>query len=205
MQYDGAGKLSEVIAVLYGCSPRNNNKIAELIQQAKDELGITSKSKHLPDDMKLAIYRWHYERLNPVQNVKQDDSVQDNAVQSLGDTIVQDVKQSDDDKLDLLPNNAVYNVKHDVPVQDDDVIDSSVYDFKQIHFAVTFTHQGQPKRTTVMLEGYLVKALQRKHGLTDNTAIRGWIEQAIKSDGARFDSIAPLTRQVKRIIIESFA
>jgi transposase-like protein len=55
-----------------------------------------------------------------------------------------------------------------------------------------------------MLEGYLVKALQRKHGLTDNTAIRAWIEQAIKADGERFDSAMPLTKQVKRMMIESF-
>jgi transposase-like protein len=83
-------------------------------------------------------------------------------------------------------------------MQDDD-IDEAVYDFKQIHFAI---NRGN-KRTTVMLEGYLVKALQRKHGLTHNRAIRAWIEQAIKNDGARFDSDAPLTKQVKRLIIES--
>jgi hypothetical protein len=83
---------------------------------------------------------------------------------------------------------------------DDQTRDKAVYDFKQIHFAINV----KTKRTTVMLEGYLVKALQRKHGLADNTAIRTWIEQAIKADGDRFDSIAPLTRQVKRIIIESF-
>ena len=80
-------------------------------------------------------------------------------------------------------------------MQDDDK-DS---DFKQIHFAINL---GK-KRTTVMLEGYLVKALQRKHGLVDNPAIRAWIERAIKSDSVRFDSFAPLTKQVKRIIIES--
>jgi transposase-like protein len=83
---------------------------------------------------------------------------------------------------------------------DDQTSDNAVYDFKQIHFAINV----KAKRTTVMLEGYLVKALQRKHGLADNTAIRTWIEQAIKADGDRFDSIAPLTRQTKRIIIESF-
>lgn len=204
MQYDGTSNLGAAIANLCGLSPKSQAQIANLNKQAKDALGITSKSKNLPDEVKRAIWQWHYERLNPVQNVKQGDSVQDDDVQSLDDTLVQDVKQSDDNKLDLLPDNAVYNVKHDVPVQDDDDIDSAVYDFKQIHFAVTFPHQGQPKRTTVMLEGYLVKALQRKHGLTDNAAIRAWIEQAIKSDGVRFDSFAPLTRQVKRVIVESF-
>ncbi len=77
--------------------------------------------------------------------------------------------------------------------------DGGVYDFKHVHFAVTVAG----KRTTVMLEGYLVKALQSKHGLPDNAAIRAWIEQAIKADGVRFDNDAPLTRQVKRIIIDS--
>lgn len=73
-------------------------------------------------------------------------------------------------------------------------------DFKQIHFAVSLGN----KRTTVMLESYLVTALQRKHGLADNTAIRLWIQQAIEHDAPRFDSAAPLTRQIKRLIIESF-
>ena len=204
MKYDGKGKLGAEIADLCGLSPKSQAQIAVLIGQAKDGLGITSKSKNLPDDVKLAIYRWHYDRLNTVQNVKQDDSVQDSPAQSLNNAIVQDVKQADDDKLELLPDKTVQHVKQDVPVQMDDDIESSVYDFKQIHFAVTINHQGQPKRTTVMIEGYWVKALQRKHGLTDNPAIRAWIEQAIKNDGVRFDSLAPLTKQVKRIIIESF-
>jgi hypothetical protein len=206
MQYDGSGKLGDAIAALCGCSPRSNNKIAELIGQAKDALGMTSKSKKLPGDVKLAIYRWHHERLNPVQYVKQEDSIQNDDNQSLDDAIVQNVKRSDDDKLDsLLPDSAVYNVKQDSPVQlDDDYNDLGLYDYNQFHFGVTITHQGQPKRTTVMLEGYLVKALQRKHGLTDNAAIRAWIEQAIKADGSQFDSYAPLTKQVKRMIIESF-
>lgn len=111
------------------------------------------------------------------------------------------------------PNHAVYNVKQAKPVQDvkqdsplrlDDATDSPVYDFKQIHFAVTIAREGRTKRTTVMLEGYLVKALQCKHGLTDNATIRAWIERAIKADGGRFDSAMPLTRQVKRMVIESF-
>jgi transposase-like protein len=202
MQYDGSGKLSEAIADLCGLSPKSGMQITERIKEAKDGLGITSKSKRLPDEVKLDIYRWHYERLNSVQDVKQDDGVQDNPVQSLPDTFVQDVKQNDD-KLELLPDNTVYNVKHDdggvynVKRGDNDV---PVDDFKQIHFAVTVAG----KRTTVMIEGYLVKALQRKHGLPDNMAIRAWIEQAIKNDGVRFDNDAPLTKQVKRLIVESF-
>ncbi|MCK9398286.1 MAG: hypothetical protein M0Q44_22210 [Methylobacter sp.] len=181
MQYDGSGKLAEAIADLFGLSPKSQEQVAKRIKEAKTGLGITSKAKVLPDDVKRAIYQWHYDRLNPVQ----------------------DVKQTDNANLDLSPDSAIQNVKQDAPVQLDDDIDTAVYDFKQIHFAVMFAHKGHIKRTTIMLEGYLVKALQRKHNLTDNPAIRVWIEQSIKNDGARFDSDAPLTRQVKRIIIES--
>jgi hypothetical protein len=163
MHYDGSGKLTEAIADLFGVSLKNQTRIAKLIKEAKDGLNITSESKRLSKDVKLAIYRWHSDRLNPVQDVKQS-----------------------------------------IAVQDNDELEGSVYDFEQVHFAVTIAHQGKPKRTTIMLEGYLIKALQRKHGLRDNTAIRIWIEQAIKEADCKFDSYAPLTRQVKRIIIESF-
>ncbi|MDI1292665.1 MAG: hypothetical protein PSV18_07955 [Methylobacter sp.] len=195
MQYDGTGKLAEAIAELCGVSTKSQARIAELIKHAKAELGITSKAKLMPVGVKLAIYRWHYDRLNPAQDVKQDD---EKPVLS-PDSLVYDVKQIED-----VQDDPVQNVKQDNPIMDDDVIADLVYDFKQIHFAVAIPHNGKPRRTTVMLEGYLVKALQRKHELTDNAAIRAWIEQAIKADGDRFDSSAPLTRQVKRIIIESF-
>jgi len=181
MQYDGSGKLAEAIADLFGLSPKSQEQVAKRIKEAKTGLGITSKAKVLPDEVKLAIYQWHYDRLNAVQ----------------------DVKQTDSGGLDLAADRIVQNIKQDAPAQLDDDIDVAVYDFKQIHFAVMFAHKGHIKRTTVMLEGYLVKALQRKHGLVDNPAIRAWIEQAIKNDGLRFDSDSPLTRQVKRIITES--
>lgn len=196
MQYDGSGKLGSAIAGLCGLSPKSSMQIAVLIKQAKDALGITSKAKNLPDDVKLAIWQWHYDRLNPVYNVKQGN----------GDGVY-NVKQTDDDKLDLIPDRPVYNVKRDDAVYDvKQADDGGVYnvkqsdDFSQAHFAVTVAG----KRTTVMLEGYLVTALQCKHGLTDNTAIRAWIGQAIKNDDVRFDADAPLTRQVKRLIVESF-
>lgn len=72
MQYNGTGKLKEAIAVLHGLSPKSSAAIAKLIKQAKDALGITSKAKSLPDDVKLAIYTWHYERLNPSNAVQSD-------------------------------------------------------------------------------------------------------------------------------------
>lgn len=71
--YDGTGKLGDALAALHGISAKSHNKIAELISKAKAGLSIDSKAKRLPADAKLAIYRYHYERLNPVT-----DSVADN-------------------------------------------------------------------------------------------------------------------------------
>lgn len=138
-----------------------------------------------------------------VQNVKQvaqptDDTADGADTPSDGSGIllsgeaVQDVKQDD----------AVYDVKQALPTGGD--TGTGPDDYAQVHFALTVTQSGKAKRTTVMLEGYLVKALQRKHGLTDNAAISAWIGQAIKADSGRFDGNAPLTKQVKRIIVESF-
>ena len=192
MQYNGSGKLGDEVAKLYGCSPKNNNKISALVGEAKAALGVTTKSKILPDAVKLAIYRWHCDRLNPVQDVKQIDDTQ-----SMPDTVIQGAT---DGKPETQPDSTVYDVNQNATAHPDGETDSAVYDFEKIHFAVNLEN----RRTTVMMEGYLVKALQRKHGLVDNPAIRAWIERAIKSDGLRFDPDAPLTRQVKRIITESF-
>ncbi len=71
MQYDGKGKLAEAIAALYGLSRKSRVQVAAHIKKAKVALGIISKSKSLPDEVKLAIYRWHYEQLNPAQGAGQ--------------------------------------------------------------------------------------------------------------------------------------
>jgi hypothetical protein len=65
MQYDGTGKLGEAIAGLYGLSLKSQAQIAAHIKKAKAALSITNKAKVLPDDVRLAIYRWHVERLTP--------------------------------------------------------------------------------------------------------------------------------------------
>lgn len=237
MQYDGTGKLVDALAALYGYSPRSHNKIAELIAEAKAGLGMTHKARNLPTADRLAIYRWHYNRLNPVQDGKQDELGDTGSVQAVDfstekkrrsvgippESPVNEQRHKGIIDNDKPPDEAqtttpakpvqnvkrvspVYNVKHNAPAQfNGNNSHLNIDDYHQIHFAVTINQQKQPKRTTVMLEGYLVKALQRKHGLPDNTAIRVWIEQAIRRDGVRFNTDAPLTKQIKRIVIESFA
>ncbi|POZ53192.1 hypothetical protein [Methylovulum psychrotolerans] len=293
MSYDGKDRLGKALAALYGCSAKNNNKIAKLIKQARDALSVTCNPKHLPDDVKLEIYRWHVDRTSAATAIQTDivgDTLGDTpltqaepladvvgvqvpplvegadreaipepeanalapaieatgaieSVQIMPDpsdqrelppvSLVQDIKQTAQPLADttdeaakpsdgagiLLPgdavqdikrDNAIYDVKHNSPIQDvkqdappiDD--GTGPDDYAQVHFALTVIYGEQAKRTTVMLEGYLVKALQRKYRLGDNKAIRVWIERAIKADSGRFDGNAPLTKQVKRIIVESF-
>jgi hypothetical protein len=165
------------------------------------------------------VYRWHWRRLNPVQDIKQasgnadaepvQDVKQEGESQLDGnrtDNPVYDVKQTESNQaIADCADDVVQNVKqHGEPVADDG--GGNLGDFDQIHFAVQIPAHygsGSTRRTTVMLERYLVGALGRRHGLSGNAAIRAWIEQAIKNDGVRFDSHAPLTRQVKRLIVES--
>jgi hypothetical protein len=72
MGYDGKGKLAVALAALYGYSSKSHNKTAELVKQAKDGLGITGNAKHLPDNVKLDIYRWHVDRNNAATAIQTD-------------------------------------------------------------------------------------------------------------------------------------
>ena len=75
-------------------------------------------------------------------------------------------------------------------------------DYTPTHFNLTITHNGKAKRTTIMLEQFFIDALRNKHGLSDNRAIRQWLESAIATDD-KFDPSASLTKQVVRMIVES--
>ena len=55
--YDGATALTPAIADLIGCSPKSVVKISKIMQEAKSALNITTKSKRLPADLKVKIYR----------------------------------------------------------------------------------------------------------------------------------------------------
>ncbi|POZ52982.1 hypothetical protein [Methylovulum psychrotolerans] len=321
MGYDGKGKLAAAIAGLYGLSPKSQAQIAAHIKQAKAALNIISKAKVLPDDERLAIYRWHVERRNAATAMQTDimgeplddmpltqaepladvvgvqvlalvEAADSEAIpepeadtfapaieatgaigimtdpgdqpelpplaeiktatqpvadtpafsvsavngadsgvspellepspppksdgsESLKDPLLPEAAASEatatvgavqpmpgqDGQPEPPPAGVVQDVKQDALPTDGG---TGPDDYGQVHFALTVIYGEQAKRTTVMLEGYLVKALQRKHRLSDNTAIRVWIEQAIKADSGRFDGNAPLTKQVKRIIVESF-
>ncbi len=57
MAYDGTTPLNKAVADLIGCSPKNNNKLAKVIGQAKKSLDIASKAKKLPAKLNQKIYQ----------------------------------------------------------------------------------------------------------------------------------------------------
>lgn len=65
--YDGTGRLHDAIATLYGLSTKSKTRIAAKIKEAKNGLGI-GLSDALSDTSRLAIWQWHYDRLNPGSN-----------------------------------------------------------------------------------------------------------------------------------------
>jgi len=58
MAYDGTTPLKKAVADLIGCSPKNNNKLAHIVGQAKDALNITSKARKLPTETNQQIYSY---------------------------------------------------------------------------------------------------------------------------------------------------
>ncbi len=78
-----------------------------------------------------------------------------------------------------------------------------INDYDVIHFSAKL----QPnKRSNFALEGYFIKALARKYELTNNSAVRQWIEaQVINTGGLETNSKITVTTQVKRLIVESIA
>lgn len=232
MTYDGTTPLQPALADLMGLSVKSQARLAGLAKEAKTALGIANGARILPPEQRRAIYQWHKDRLNPVQAIKQDEATRtgqqpDSPVYNVkqgGENVIartiEDeignrrgqrtdlvIENSNDDVFvdegtgnELPQNFAVIKGKETIEIAAERAgFGNNLDDFGQVHFAI----QVEGKRTTVMFEGYLVKALQRKHGLTGNGDIRAWIGQAIKTD-SRFDNHAPLTRQVKRLVIESF-
>lgn len=65
--YDGETNLQPAIAALCGCSFKNQGKIAKLIKQAKDDLGI--EGKYLTNQQRAAIYKWHADKLVTADNL----------------------------------------------------------------------------------------------------------------------------------------
>jgi hypothetical protein len=193
--YDGTGKLSDALAALFGLSPKSHNKLAALIQQAKDGLGITSKAKVLPDDVKLAIYRWHYGRLHPATNetveiIQQPEPVETISQANNGQS-VETFSQHDECKpVEIISQDA-----------DNEAVEiNSQYDMNDLARIAFYTSSGGvKKRQVIALDGFYINALMTASGV-DKKGVPAWVQQAVDGWGA-FDPALPITKQVKFLIV----
>lgn len=196
--YDGVGKLGDALAALHGISPSNHNKIAQLIAEAKAGLNIDTKSRRLSDDVKLSIYHWHHERLNPATNetveiVTQPRETETVEINSQIDNCkpVETFSHPDEcNPVDIISQDA-----------DSEVVEiNSQYgmnDLVRIAFYTT-TAAGR-KRQVIALDGFYLNALMLAAGI-GKADVTKWVQAQV--DGwAAFDAELPITRQVKYLIV----
>lgn len=202
--YDGNGKLSDAIAKLCGCSPKSNNRVAELIKQAKAELGIASKSKKLPDDVKLAIYQWHYNRLHTVQIFSQAAQPDDVEIFSQADNRedVEIISRNNECKpVEIISQiDSKESVKINSQTSNDAVNLFSQYpDTVPVRIAFNIQRQGKQHRQVIALHGFYINALMLATGIT-KADVPKWVQAAVNS-WAAFDVDLPITLQVKLLLI----
>jgi len=202
--YDGNGKLGDAIAALYGCSPKSNNRIAELVAVAKADLGITTKAKVLPADVKLSIWRWHFDQLR--QEADADVKIDSQAAQPDSVNIIS--HDASNESVELYSHSTppdsveiISQPEHDEAVE----INSQYADTALVRIAFYIQRQGKKRvkqervRQVIALDGFYVNALMLATGIT-KADVPKWVQQAIDA-WAAFDGELPITRQVKLLLI----
>lgn len=147
--YDGTGKLCDALAALHGISPKNHNKIAEFISEAKAALNINTKARRLPDNVKLALYRYHYDRLSPVSETVEL----------------------------FLHTEDVNIISH--PEGNDSVEIRSQFDINDLVRIAFYTKtEAGRKRQVIALDGFYLNALMLV-ARVDKKGIPAWVQQAL--------------------------
>jgi len=203
MAYDGTTPLNKAVADLIGCSPKNNNKLAKVIGQAKNDLGIASKAKKLPTEINQQIYSHlveiysqsinnkpveiysHTANKEPVEIISQANEPE-NTPQALVELYSQDSK----------PKPAQQKTKN--PNQSTVEIISQLNNFDNVRIAFYIMRNNKRERQVIALDGFLINALA-SIGISKQDAHQ-WV-QAQVDDWTAFDSQLPITRQVKYLII----
>lgn len=222
--YNGTGKLAGAIANLCGLSLKSQGQIAALIKQAKVGLGITSKSKNLPDDVKLAIYQWHFDRLHPeadadvkidsqaaqpdIVNIASHDDSNESVELYSHPTPPDSVEICSQPELSL-PVDIISQTVHDDAVDIISQPDSNEHveiisqytDNALVRIAFYIQRKGARVRQVIALDGFYLNALMLATGITKQDVPK-WVQQAV--DGwAAFDAYLPITRQVKLLIVRA--
>ena len=179
--YDGTGKMAEAIAALCGMSPKRQGQIAKLIRQAKDEMGIVGKAKVMPTDTKLAIWQWHYDRLQSTQSSVNIIS------QAEGGELVNIISQSES----IEPVNIISQTDNDEP--------GGMNNLEVIRIAFYVDKDGKRPRQVIALDGFYINGLIAATGITRQDVPK-WVQAATDS-WRGFDAHLPITRQVKYLIV----
>jgi len=172
MTYDGTTRLNQAVADLIECSPKNNNKLAKVIGQAKKTLGITCKARKLPAELNQKIYQHLVELYS---------------------------QPTDDESVEIILQNTEPAIAEPENTQQTPVeLFSHTNNFDNVRIAFYIMRDGKRERQVISLDGYFINALASIKVLKQD--VPQWV-QAQVNEWTAFDSKLPITRQVKYLIM----
>ena len=208
MAYDGTTPLNQAVADLIKCSPKNNNKLAKVIGQAKNDLGITSKAKKLPTEINLQIYSHLVElysqttNTEPVEIISQSNEPVTLEPKNTPQAHVEifshnGAPESTQQKAESPHSNTVEIISQ--PDNNESVeLFSHTNNFTNVRIAFYIVRKGKRERQVIALDGFLINALA-SIGISKQDAPQ-WVQAQVNAWTA-FDSKLPITRQVKYLIM----
>jgi hypothetical protein len=188
INYRGVTPLKEAIADLYGCSKKNNNKIAKLIKDAKAALAIES-TNNLTEQQRIAIYNWHVKKLSFPNDMTTDNDTNDTAIDEL-------VKNAGSALKAIANDEKVYkqvNIDGETKEPQADLYP----DFKAVKLAFYTVNEGVKKRRGIDAKGYFLNALMLKTDI-NKQGIPAWIQDSLTG----MDTSTKLIEKVEKLIIE---
>lgn len=172
MAYDGTTPLNKAVADLIECSPKNNNKLAKVIGQAKNDLSMTSKARKLPTELNQQIYNHLVELYS---------------------------HSTDNEPVEIISQNIKTTIATpEKPQQAPVELYSHTNNFDNIRVAFYIMRKGKKERQVISLDGFFINALA-SIGLSKQE-VPQWV-QAQVNDWTDFDAQLPITRQVKYLIM----
>ncbi len=181
--YDGTTPLQAPLASLYELSLKSQNTIAALIKQAREHLGIATnydklgRVKHVtnPQD-RLAIYQYHVDRLRANELINNVELYSQAQIEPLTPPVTVETTPP---PIEQLP----------------------IYSLTRVAFYTPW--QGGKIRQVIALDGFYLNALMLATGI-DKQGVPKWVQTAVDAH-SEFDSTAPITKQVKFLIISELA
>ncbi len=185
MKYDGTTPLQPEVARLVNCSVKSQSKIAQVIKEAKQALGIDAKARVLPNEKRLQIYNYLVKKYSQPDN---NASVK---------TISQTNKPEPQPTVEIISqpdNNKTVEIISQPPVE----LFSQAGNFDDVRVAFYVDRNGERSRQVISLDGYFINALSSIGVSREN--LPSWIQQQV-NEWSAFDSKLPITRQVKYLIM----